>query len=105
MTEQIHDLSFVTHNGRQIPQVPTELDWSDRLGCFKARWAIGRMKYMVEPGLYAVGKPGGDSPVFVSANYKMSYDRLRSRFAGRDGWILGPKGRLIANLSNPQNEA
>ncbi len=88
MTEQIHDLSFVTHNGRQIPQVPTELDWSDRLGYFKARWAIGRMKYMVEPGLYAVGKPGADSPVFVSANYKMSFDRLRSQLAGRDGWIL-----------------
>jgi acetyl-CoA decarbonylase/synthase complex subunit gamma len=26
--------------------------------------------------------------VFVSANYKMSFDRLRSQLTGRDGWIL-----------------
>ena len=84
----LKSISFITHNGRQIPRVPTELCWADTFGSWKARWAIGRMKYSVDPGIYAVGSPDADSPVFVSANYKMSFDRLRSQLAGRDGWIL-----------------
>lgn len=81
-------ISLVAHNGREIPRAPTELDWADRFGGWKVRWAIGRMGYTVEPGLYAVGEPTADSPVFVTANYKMSFDRLRSALTGRDGWIL-----------------
>lgn len=46
------------------------------------------MNYRVEPGLYAVGNPTSESHVFVSANYKMSFDRLRSALAGVDGWVL-----------------
>jgi hypothetical protein len=38
--------------------------------------------------LYAVGNPGEDSPVLVSANYKMSFDRLRSALPGLDTWVL-----------------
>ncbi len=68
--------------------VSTTLSFADRLGAWKARWGIGRMKYVVEPGLYAVGEPTGESPVLVSANYKLSFDHLRSKLAGRDLWIL-----------------
>ena len=85
---KIEGISSITHNGRRIPKVPTELSRADTLGGWKARWAIGRMKYFVEPGIYAVGNPNADSDVFVSANYKMSFDRLRSQLTGRDGWIL-----------------
>jgi acetyl-CoA decarbonylase/synthase complex subunit gamma len=46
------------------------------------------MRYQVEPGLYAVRHPTPDSPVLVTANYKMSFDRLRSQLAGRDAWVL-----------------
>jgi len=46
------------------------------------------MSYTVEPGLYAVGNPGTQSPVFVTANYKMSFDRLREALPKRDGWLL-----------------
>jgi hypothetical protein len=42
----------------------------------------------VEPGLYAVGTPRPDSPVFVSANYTLSFDALRSALEGIDGYIL-----------------
>ena len=84
----MNENSFIMHNGRRILKVSTELKWADTLGGWKARWAIGRMKYSVEPGIYAVGNPDADSPVFVSANYKMSFDRLRSELIGRDGWIL-----------------
>ena len=46
------------------------------------------MHYIVEPGLYALGRPDDQSPVFVTANYKMSFDRLREALPGRDAWIL-----------------
>ncbi|NIA08165.1 MAG: acetyl-CoA synthase subunit gamma, partial [Actinobacteria bacterium] len=64
------------------------LQFADRLGAFKARVGINRMHYQVQPGLYAVGSPTPDSPVLVSANYKLSFDRLRNSLAGRDGWIM-----------------
>ncbi len=72
----------------EIPKVATQLDSADRLGRWKARWAIGRMKYAVAPDLYAVGNPSADSMVFISANYKMSFDHLRSDLHGRDAWIM-----------------
>jgi hypothetical protein len=60
----------------------------DILGAWKVRWDIGRMDYTVEPGLYAVGKPDGDSPVLVSANYKLTFDTLRKHLSGLDCWLL-----------------
>jgi len=71
-----------------VPQVSSFLTWADRLGTFKARWGIGRMHYTIDPGLYALGKPDSHSPVLVTANYKMSFDRLREALPGRDMWML-----------------
>jgi hypothetical protein len=42
----------------------------------------------VEPGLYALGNPGDGSPVFVSANYHLSFNELRGALKGIDCWIL-----------------
>lgn len=72
----------------KIPQVSTDLTLRDRLGSWKARWGIGRMDYRIQPGLYAVGNPDPHSLVLVSANYKMSFDRLRCELEGLDLWIL-----------------
>jgi len=71
-----------------VPRVSTRLVFKDKWSTTKVRWGIGRMKYAVNPGLYAVGSPTPESPVFVTANYKMSFDCLRSDLAGRDGWIM-----------------
>jgi hypothetical protein len=71
-----------------VPQVSSELHWRDHWGAIKARWGVGRMDYAIEPGLYALGNPNHESPVLVSANYKMSFDKLRSSLPGRDSWIL-----------------
>ena len=71
-----------------VPRVRTDLRPTDRLGTLRVRSGIGRMNYSVPPGLYAVGTPTHDSPVLVSANYKLSFDRLRSVLPGRDAWIL-----------------
>lgn len=46
------------------------------------------MKYSVAPGLYALGGPGLDSDVYVSANYKLSFDILRRELKGMNAWIL-----------------
>ena len=71
-----------------VPVVATRLNWRDILGTIFVRCAMGRMQYVVEPGLYAVGSPCADSPIMVSANYKLSFDHLRSSLAGIDAWIL-----------------
>jgi hypothetical protein len=71
-----------------VPQVASMLQWHDHWGTVKARFGVGRMDYAVDPGLYALGNPDSNSPVFVSANYKMSFDVLRSSLAGKNGWIL-----------------
>ena len=71
-----------------VRQVATKLTTADRLGTIKMRLGAGRMRYAVPPGLYAVGDASAESPVFVSANYKMSFDSLRSALTGRAGWIL-----------------
>jgi hypothetical protein len=41
-----------------------------------------------KPGLYALGNPKSDSPVFATANYRLSFDALRSALPGIDGYIL-----------------
>jgi hypothetical protein len=46
------------------------------------------MGRIVPPGLYRLGDPDKDSPVFASANYTLSFDALRSALAGTDAWIL-----------------
>lgn len=46
------------------------------------------MRYSVEPGLYAIGKPDNESDVFVTANYKLSFDILRKEMKGLNAWIL-----------------
>ena len=53
-----------------------------------ARCGVNRSGHRVEPGLYALGNPTADSPVFVTANYTLSFDALRSSLAGIDGYIL-----------------
>ena len=72
----------------EVPRVTPALRTADRFGAWKARWAIGRMRYRIEPGLYAVGEPGADAPVLISANYKMSFDRLRAELGRVDAWLL-----------------
>jgi acetyl-CoA decarbonylase/synthase complex subunit gamma len=69
---------------------PATSAWTirDRLGHWRVRWGIRRKRFKVEPGLYALGVPGPDSPALASANYRLSFDHLRRALAGRDAWIL-----------------
>lgn len=71
-----------------IAKVNTDWIWEDYLGQMKCRVSSFRNSYSVKPGLYAVGAPGKDSDVFVSANYKLSFDILRRELKGMNAWIL-----------------
>jgi acetyl-CoA decarbonylase/synthase complex subunit gamma len=46
------------------------------------------MRYTVDPGLYAVGEPTAASDVFVTANYKLTFDIVRRALAGISAWVL-----------------
>jgi hypothetical protein len=80
--------------GRLVPIVSTKLSARDRLGDAAVRWDISRDDYKVAPGLYAVGDPSPKSPVLVTANYKLTFDRLRKELEGVDAWltVLDTKG-------------
>ena len=73
---------------RVVQPTSSAITWANRWDHFLARWAFDRGGHRVAPGLYALGKPTADSPVFVSANYALSFDALREALAGRDSYIL-----------------
>jgi acetyl-CoA decarbonylase/synthase complex subunit gamma len=81
-------VTSVSTNAGTVPQVSAELTSADSWGTVKVRWGVRRINYKVDPGLYALGCPDDKSLVLVSANYKLSFDTLRSALKGRDLWIL-----------------
>jgi hypothetical protein len=78
----------VTISDKIIPVVSTETGFKDLLGAVRVRLGINRDNYRVNPGLYATGTPGPESDVFVTANYKLTFDALRKNLSGVNGWIL-----------------
>src|SRR5664279_1817529 len=81
-------IGTITASGVQVPQISTEISYKDFLGAIMVRWGINRNKYRVGPGLYAVGTQGPESEVFVTANYKLTFDNLRKNLSGLNSWIL-----------------
>jgi CO dehydrogenase/acetyl-CoA synthase delta subunit len=69
-------------------RVSTDWSWPDYRDMIKSRAGAFRMRYAVTPGLYAAGEPTKESDVFVTANYKLSFDHLRRALAGMDAWLL-----------------
>ncbi len=53
-----------------------------------ARLGFMRMGHLVIPGIYKLGDPNPESPVFVTANYTLSFDALRSSLKDIDCFIL-----------------
>lgn len=72
----------------QVPVVSSKWSAADKLGAIKVRWSLGRSNYTVTPGLYAIGIPNANSTVFISANYKLSFDHLRCSLSRINAWIL-----------------
>jgi hypothetical protein len=70
------------------PKVNEKWNFKDHLGALKVRMSFGRGNYKVNSGLYSYNEPKPDSEVFVSANYKLSFDILRKELKGLNAWIL-----------------
>lgn len=66
----------------------SELTAKDHLVHVLARLGVKRNDWRLRPGLYRLGNAGPGSQVFVSANYKLSFDALREALAGIDAYIL-----------------
>lgn len=62
--------------------------WRDWLGAFGVRWCFQRNAYTVQPGLYTLNAPTPESPLLVTANYKLSLDHLRRELVGLAAWIV-----------------
>jgi hypothetical protein len=71
-----------------VPRVKTDLNGPDRLVTMLARSGILRHSYKIAPGLYGVGEPDTDSPILVTANYKLSFNALRKELSGLNAWII-----------------
>jgi hypothetical protein len=73
-----------------LPAIPTtsKITWGDRWDHVQARLGFRRSGHRREPGLYSLGSPGRDSPVFVTANYTLSFDALRASLSGVDCHIV-----------------
>jgi hypothetical protein len=71
-----------------IQPTTSAITLANRWDHFLARWGVNRSGHRVEPGLYALDDPTPDSPVFVTANYTLSFDALRSALNGMDGYIM-----------------
>ncbi|MFA5072639.1 MAG: mercury methylation corrinoid protein HgcA [Nitrospirota bacterium] len=71
-----------------MKKVSSHVSSNDIWGMIKCRISAFRNNYTISPGLYAIGEPTKDSDIFVTANYKMSFDLLRRELAGLNAWIL-----------------
>ncbi|MCL1826410.1 MAG: mercury methylation corrinoid protein HgcA [Candidatus Cloacimonetes bacterium] len=74
--------------GASVSVASTALSKKDIFGGWKVRWGIDRYSYSIRPGLYSAGEPKEESPVLVSANYKLTFDVLRKKLAGLNCWLL-----------------
>ncbi|MDH4211503.1 MAG: mercury methylation corrinoid protein HgcA [candidate division WOR-3 bacterium] len=71
-----------------IKPTTSNITLSDKLQHFFARVGLRRNRFRVQPGLYTLGKPNKESHVFVTANYGLSFNKLREALAGVDCYIL-----------------
>ncbi|MBF0464481.1 MAG: acetyl-CoA synthase subunit gamma [Nitrospirae bacterium] len=69
-------------------KVSTEITKSELLEHLLCRISGFRNSYTVTPGLYAVGEPDQNSHVVVTANYKLTFDKVRESLSGENVWIM-----------------
>jgi len=78
----------------RTPSLPAALPTTTTF-TFANRWdhvlaycGIRRNRRRTKPGLYSLGNPAPGSPVFVTANYRLSFDALRFALREIDCYIL-----------------
>jgi hypothetical protein len=73
---------------KDLSETSSDISLANHRDHLLARLGVKRNEHLIEPGIYTLGKTTKDSPVFVSANYTLSFDALRSALAGIDAYIL-----------------
>lgn len=71
-----------------VPLVKTALSLGDHWGTLRVRLGLNREGYRLAPGLYGVGNPDSESPVIVTANYKLTFDAVRKELRDCEVWLL-----------------
>jgi hypothetical protein len=71
-----------------IRSTSSRITLANHLDHWLTRLSWRRGEHKVSPGLYALGNPTPESPVFVSANYTLSFDALRKALKGINAYIL-----------------
>lgn len=79
---------FISTDAGQIPVVSRKLNLKDRVSTLWARAGFTRNNYKIVPGLYAVGEPDQNSEILVTANFKLTFDILRTNLNELNVWIL-----------------
>lgn len=80
--------NFMETSAGRVPVIHTKLNGWDWFGTARARLGISRNAYQIAPGIYGCGSPGPESPVLITANYKLSFDTLRRHLGAVDAWIM-----------------
>lgn len=79
---------FIDTVAGPVPRIRTKLSMADHAMSVLASFGIGRNSYSIAPGIYCTGRPSADSPVLVTANYKLTFDALRMELSSVDAWVL-----------------
>jgi ubiquinone/menaquinone biosynthesis C-methylase UbiE len=72
----------------QVREASTTLTLGDRLTNVAAYLSLYTTFLRAEPGLYRVGSPGPESPLFVTANFTLTFNLVRRALAGLDAYLL-----------------
>ncbi len=75
-------------SNNKVEPVTSTITPSNRKDHLLARIGINRNGHRVGAGLYALGSPTPDSPVFVTANYTLSFDALRGVLSGTNCYVM-----------------
>jgi hypothetical protein len=73
---------------QNIRQTTSQLTLANRWDHFLKRLGINRSRNRVVPGLYSLGNPNEKSQIFITANYTLSFDAVRTALKGIDCYIL-----------------
>ncbi len=77
-----------TRPAPELQAVPATLTLGDRFVDFLAYLTLMATFLRKRPGLYLVGSPGPAAPVFVTANFALTFNHVRRALKGTDAYIL-----------------
>jgi CO dehydrogenase/acetyl-CoA synthase delta subunit len=71
-----------------VVKIDSNVTFREKFDHILVRLGVKRLTFRIEPGLYALGDPSPNDPVLVSANYKLTFNILRTTLINKNLWIL-----------------